>query len=588
MNDHPLKVEHHRITSDGESIASKDYEDRYFQVNGFEESKEVYIDGNNLEERWESFSGSCFTIGELGLGLGLNFLTMMHCWLKKERSFNLDYIGIDKKILEKSNLIMLEEAFPNLKNEIKVLKECDIVGHNGFECISIPDLKIRLILITEDIQKAINDICVSNIDAWFLDGFDPKKNPEMWEEDILKTVFDLSSCDSSFSSFTSVGRIRRALLENGFEVSKVSGFGTKRHRIIGKKFIENKKSNGIKKIAILGAGLSGSNLAFNLANANIEVDIYDALADLNKGSSGGPIASMYPKFSLDNSPRSKFLIASYFFSLNFYIKNLGFENTGLLFYGSDEIKDKWISKILTLGRDDLFELLNDDEVENFLGVSEIKKALHVKKGLYLQPLELKKKLLEHRFIKIIPNEEFVSFSEEKSKVVVDFKSGLRKSYDALAVCTGKGLKDFNDNLKVSYGLMAGISNKDLFNIKKPLNHQGYIIPKVDGTNWIGSTYEQSPDLKKENIEEKIKLNHAIFGRKGMSFEIHDIWEGERVSARSNLPIASKIPETKNIYCIGGLGSRGLSYAPFLAEIVSSAIQDKQIPLSKEIFSLLNI
>ena len=588
MNDHPLKVEHHRITSDGESIASKDYEDRYFQVNGFEESKEVYIDGNNLEERWESFSGSCFTIGELGFGLGLNFLTMMHCWLKKERSFNLDYIGIDKKILEKSNLIMLEEAFPNLKNEIKVLKECDIVGHNGFECISIPDLKIRLILITEDIQKAINDICVSNIDAWFLDGFDPKKNPEMWEEDILKTVFDLSSCDSSFSSFTSVGRIRRALLENGFEVSKVSGFGTKRHRIIGKKFIENKKSNDIKKIAILGAGLSGSNLAFNLANSNIEVDIYDALADLNKGSSGGPIASMYPKFSLDNSPRSKFLIASYFFSLNFYIKNLGFENTGLLFYGSDEIKDKWISKILTLGRDDLFELLNDDEVENFLGVSEIKKALHVKKGLYLQPLELKKKLLEHRFIKIIPNEEFVSFSEEKSKVVVDFKSGLRKSYDALAVCTGKGLKDFNDNLKVSYGLMAGISNKDLFNIKKPLNHQGYIIPKVDGTNWIGSTYEQSPDLKKENIEEKIKLNHAIFGRKGMSFEIHDIWEGERVSARSNLPIASKIPETKNIYCIGGLGSRGLSYAPFLAEIISSAMQEKQIPLSKEIFSLLNI
>ena len=200
----------------------------------------------------------------------------------------------------------------------------------------------------------------------------------MWTEDILKAVFDLSSCDSSFSSFTSVGRIRRALLENGFEVFKIPGFDAKRHRIVGKKFVKNKKSNEIKKIAILGAGLSGSNLAFNLANSNIEVDVYDALDDLSKGSSGGPIASMYPKFSLDNSPRSKFLIASYFFSLNFYIKTLGFENTGLLFYGSDEIKAKWISKILTLGRDDLFELLKDDEVENFLGVSEVKKALHVK------------------------------------------------------------------------------------------------------------------------------------------------------------------------------------------------------------------
>ena len=588
MNDHPLKVEHHKIASDGGSIACKDYEDRYFQDNGFNESKEVYIDGNNLEERWESFSGSCFTIGELGFGLGLNFLTMMNSWLKKERSFNLDYIGIDKKILERKNLILLEEAFPNLKKEIKILKECDLVGHNGFECISIPNLKIRLILVTEDVQKAINDICISNIDAWFLDGFDPKKNPEMWTEDILKTVYDLSSYDSSFSSFTSVGRIRRALLENGFEVSKVTGFGTKRHRIIGKKFIENKKSNEIKKIAILGAGLSGSNLAFNLANSNIEVDIYDALDDLNKGSSGGPIASMYPKFSLDNSPRSKFLISSYFFSLNFYIKTLGFENTGLLFYGSDEIKAKWISKILTLGRDDLFELLKDDEVENFLGVSEVKKALHVKKGLFLQPLELKKKLLEHRLIKIILNEKFVSFTEEKNKVVIDFKSGLRKSYDALAVCTGKGLKDFNDNLKVSYGLLAGISNKDLFNIRKPLNHHGYIIPKVDGINWIGSTYEKSPNFKKENIEEKVKLNHDIFGRKDMPFKIQDLWEGERVSDKNNLPIASKMHGARKIYCIGGLGSRGLSYAPLLAEIVSSAIQNRQIPVSKEIFTLLNI
>ena len=81
MNDHPLKVEHHKITLDGGSIASKDYEDRYFQDNGFEESREVYIDGNNLEERWESFSGGCFTVGELGFGLGLNFLTTMHCCL---------------------------------------------------------------------------------------------------------------------------------------------------------------------------------------------------------------------------------------------------------------------------------------------------------------------------------------------------------------------------------------------------------------------------------------------------------------------------------------------------------------------------
>ena len=74
----------------------------------------------------------------------------------------------------------------------------------------------------------------------------------------------------------------------------------------------------------------------------------------------------------------------------------------------------------------------------------------------------------------------------------------------------------------------------------------------------------------------------------MPFKIQDLWEGERVSDKNNLPIASKMHGARNIYCIGGLGSRGLSYAPFLAEIVSSAIQNRQIPLSKEIFTLLNI
>ncbi len=588
MNDHPLKVEHHKVTLDGASIASRDYKDRYFQDNGFDESKEVYIDGNNLEKRWENFSGSSFTIGELGFGLGLNFLTTLHCWLKKERAFNLDYIGIDKKVLQKRNLRLLEERFPKLHKEIKILKECDVVGHNGFECISIPNLKIRLILITEDIQKAVNDICISNIDAWFLDGFDPKKNPEMWADDVLKAVFNLSSSDSSFSTFTSVGRIRRALSANGFEIKKVSGFGSKRHRLIGKKSKEKKKSHDIKRVAVIGTGLSGSNIAYNLANSNIKVDIFDTHDDLSKGSSGGPIASMYPKFSLNNDLRSNFLISSYFFSLNFYKKTLGFKNTGLLFYGSDDAKSKWISKISALGRDDLFELLIDDEIINYLGKSKIKEVLNVKKGLFLQPLELRKKLLKHDNIKKFLNEEFVSFLEDKNNVEVNFRSGLNKSYDALIICSGKNLKDFDKNLKVSYGLMAGVENKDLFNIKKPLNHQGYVVPKVNGINWIGSTYEKSPEFKKDEIKKKVQLNLEIFDHEDFAVEIKDYWKGERVSAMNNLPRASRLTNTKNIYCIGALGSRGLSYAPFLAEIVSSMIQKKQIPISEGVLTLLKI
>lgn len=75
----------------------------------------------------------------------------------------------------------------------------------------------------------------AEIDAWFLDGFRPSSNPDMWNEHVLTQVARMTKTGGSFATFTAAGFVRRALVAAGFEVKKIPGFGRKREMSIGRK-----------------------------------------------------------------------------------------------------------------------------------------------------------------------------------------------------------------------------------------------------------------------------------------------------------------------------------------------------------------
>ena len=66
-------------------------------------------------------------------------------------------------------------------------------------------------------------------DAWFLDGFSPAKNPELWEESLLTEVARHTPLGGTAATYTAAGFVRRGLSSAGFAVERVAGFGRKRH-----------------------------------------------------------------------------------------------------------------------------------------------------------------------------------------------------------------------------------------------------------------------------------------------------------------------------------------------------------------------
>jgi len=143
------------------------------------------------------------------------------------------------------------------------------------------------------------------IDAWYLDGFDPAKNQAMWNSSVSQLVALLSSNQATFGTFTSAGFVKRNFIKFGYDVSKVKGFGNKRHKLIGKilprKHAQNSSSGALSKIAIIGSGIAGSSTAHAAANHGMQVDVYEYGQEAACGTSSNPVAAMYPRFSANNS-----------------------------------------------------------------------------------------------------------------------------------------------------------------------------------------------------------------------------------------------------------------------------------------------
>ena len=207
-----------------------DFGDVYFSaLGGLDETNHVFLNGNRLRERFKT--AQHFTIIETGFGTGLNFLATWKLWQEvAPTDATLHYISTEKfpltlEDLSKALSLWQElEPLPTslLTNYINILKQPSVNINNNLKIsLHIGDVKETLPRITE---KA---------DAWFLDGFSPSKNPDMWQQELYQNMASLSHTGTTLATFTSAGHVRRGLEKEGFVMSKQKGFAHKREMITG-------------------------------------------------------------------------------------------------------------------------------------------------------------------------------------------------------------------------------------------------------------------------------------------------------------------------------------------------------------------
>ena len=584
---HPLKINTRNLTWDNNEPRSLDHDDRFFQSNVIEETSEVFIKANNLLERWAANKQSNFKIAELGFGFGLNFLITAKYWYQHNQNSKewLDYVSIDCFPLNIKDFKKVLANYPELKEFSDEFIEHFPIECNGFTRVEFPKFRIRLTLIINNVEDALASLIGNKnnkFDAWYLDGFDPNKNLSMWSSKVFESLYLLSSKNATFGTYTAAGFVRRGLEENGFKVSRVKGFANKRHRLQGvyKNGGGKFKSKIVpKKIAIIGSGIAGTCLAYKLASQNISVDLFDKKKDLNLN----PWAAMYPKFSLGIDSRSELLIEGYFYSHRFYSKILNsFMNTGITFLDNGSERNSWIDRIIKLDRNDLFTQQSPEDINLQNNINQSFAGLKINLGGCISIDELNKTLVAHENINFINDKDFLEY-EIDNKIKLKFKEDNNyEGYSHLILASGGALKSVIPKIRLKHGAIAGFRDKKLNDIKYPINNSGYILPKFNNLNWAGSIYSNDEILDTDIIDYKkiIDKNNHLLTEDDIK-NIKKTWLGVRASLPDYLPVAGAIEQEK-VFVLGGLGSRGLSLAPLLAETIMNDICNIPSPISQEV------
>lgn len=218
---------------EGDMPFSKQFGDHFYcKSDGRAECGHVFLNGNGLPDRWQGVER--FSIGELGFGTGLNFLETWREWkLHRENGAQLHFISFEAFPMDMAIMRRSLAAWPEVATEFAELEK------HWQNLTQLPtkwqmDAQTSLTVVVADVLEGMR-AWQGECDAWFLDGFAPAKNPDMWSLDLMRAMHERTSDKGTFASYTAAGWVRRNLAEAGFEVRKIPGFAGKRDMIAGVK-----------------------------------------------------------------------------------------------------------------------------------------------------------------------------------------------------------------------------------------------------------------------------------------------------------------------------------------------------------------
>jgi tRNA U34 5-methylaminomethyl-2-thiouridine-forming methyltransferase MnmC len=207
---------------------STHFDDPYYSLdNGLAETRHVFLDGNNLPVRFVDG----LQIAELGFGTGLNFIATLDQWRKNNIKGKFHFTSFEAYPMTPVDMEKAYEQFPDIQHiAAEIVPQLEQLRDTGN--LSLPDAHLHL--IKGDARETVSH-WNGQADCWYLDGFSPAKNPELWECNLMVAVYEKTRSGGTAATYTAAGFVRRNLMEAGFDVERVKGFGRKRHMSVARK-----------------------------------------------------------------------------------------------------------------------------------------------------------------------------------------------------------------------------------------------------------------------------------------------------------------------------------------------------------------
>ncbi|ANH99359.1 bifunctional tRNA (5-methylaminomethyl-2-thiouridylate)-methyltransferase MnmD/FAD-dependent cmnm(5)s(2)U34 oxidoreductase MnmC [Pseudomonas koreensis] len=622
---------------------SRVFDDVYFSdQSGLDETRYVFLEQNRLAERFAALPAhGRLVIGETGFGTGLNFLC---AWQLFEQhavaGARLHFVSVEKYPLSPADLQRALALWPELKPLADQLLTQYVAIHQGFQRIILGNGRVTLTLLIGDALEQLPQLD-AQIDAWFLDGFAPAKNPDMWTAELFVELARLAAPGSTISTFTSTGWVRRLLNAAGFKMKRTPGIGHKweilRGAFLGWPqdvapplpdkpwFARPAPLSGERRALVIGAGLAGCATAASLAARGWQVSLLERHEAVAQEASGNPQGVLYLKLSAHGTALSQLIVSGFGYTrrlLETLQRGTDWDDCGVLQLAFNAKEAERQAQLAAAFPEDLVHWLDQPQAETQAGIGLRHGGLYYPEGGWVHPPALCQMQAAQPNIELLKHHHALELRQIEGQWQALDGDRLLASAPVVVLAGAAEIKRFAQSAELPLKRIRGqITRLAQTAESQALNTvvcaEGYVAPARLGEHTLGASFDFNSDDLTPTTAEHLgnlamleEISSDLVARLHINELPAETLEGRaafRCTSPDYLPIvgpladraaftqayaalskdARQVPDIAcpwldGLYVNSGHGSRGLITAPLSGELLAAWLDNEPLPLPRSV------
>jgi len=558
----------------GDQPYSLTMHDIYHAQDGAAEAQRVLLAPSGLPDK--AHGRRELLIGELGFGTGLNLAAVADVCLRT--GTRLHFVSFDAAPIAADEFAAICASRQRDHPIYAQLQACYPPLISGWHRRYLANGAITLSLFWGDAAAGLDDIGERQqqpFDAWFLDGFAPDRNPEMWAPELLARIGRLSSAGTTVATFTAASRVRRGLEAVGFAMRRVDQRPHKAHSLAG--IFQGRPRSAAataREVDVIGAGLAGASAARHLAERGIHVRVFEAQSTAAAGASGIPATVMHPRLLADGSDQARLRCQAYLYSSNWCAARLDGTASGVLQLpgkNADARRLRDLAEIYAASGDWL-ALLSAEAASARADWDIRSPALWFPHGRVIDTPALCNRLLDHPNIELQCASARTTPAEQPTVLACGVECNRFAAAGYLETAPVHGQVDIVRLTSVP---------------TLPLVGNGYLIPRADDL-LVGTTYEYQPWDPAAATAANLQQLSVL----GMQSEWRARARATRCVTSDRTPIAGRLyaadnTPIENLYVSTGHGSMGTVFSHFAGALIAAQICGEFAPMTATLESAIS-
>jgi tRNA 5-methylaminomethyl-2-thiouridine biosynthesis bifunctional protein len=592
------------------ALYSPEFDDLYATSAGaLEQARHVFLGGNGVPDRWRG--SRRFTILETGFGAGLNFLATWRSWLEHAPSdARLNFVSVELHPYAREDLAHIHGRYLELRDLSRELCEKYPSLLPGFHRLHLAKGRVTLTLLFGEVLPMLRQLD-AQVDAFYLDGFSPQKNPDMWSAPVFGQLGRLCAPGATFATWSVAASVREGLTKAGFVVEKRPGFDIKREMLVGRTRVNRTTlpSSGDQRAIVIGAGLAGTACANRLAARGWQVSVIECHSSPAQETSGVPAGLVRPVFSLDWNLHSRFTTAAYLYALRHEqaLADTGqssFNAGGVLqicrdadhFEKQQRMVDQWRLPA------DLVQIVSEQQAAERAGYPIAGPGWWMPGASWAKPANLCMSNLGTSTASMV-----LRFGVTADQLcmrngvwnVLDKAGHSIANAPVVVIANAMAAQQFSQAawlpLRTVRGQISVLPSSAGKPLKVAVCREGYVTPASDGVHFLGSSFNEDIDdmmPRAEDHASNLRRLAAMLPGFGAGYAEDSLFGhvAFRTMARDRLPVLGALTqpsgEAQGLFASLALGSRGMTWAALAGEIVASAIAGDPMPVERDLLAAL--